>query len=414
MRGLVPRDWTLRNLGATEEAYPLVPPCQNGQGEEEGLDPTQPIFLDGSGGRYSSDNRVRRCGWAWVQTDQSETYPLWHTAGEYGTLPDQQTVPRAEMWALYRALKALAECPEDHFQSEIYSDSEVVCRAFAKGPSTRNGPNGEIWDLIWAQHSKLSSKGCNIRLHKVKAHAVEKGLQQDTVLSAGNEIADLYAGYGAAAHELDENESRLNQHIDQEAFLILHRIIAVCQLFLTHQQREEKDPPAPKLPRLDLAIVGLGHDPVPWGSQTMCQKCFMLWDKRHRNNVIQAGNCPQVCPWTRIPPNLHNPWILPPSTALLWKGKPVHPSHSIVYYRGVIYCNHCGYYTSGGSMRKLSSECRLKPLKSQLRLLNSMKEGIFPIPHRDWPMPPEQQIPGYLMPHVVNGEYTEATPYPKW
>ena len=65
-------------------------------------------------------------------------------------------------------------------------------------------------------------------------------------------------------------------------------------------------------------------------------------------------------------------------------------------------------------MRKLTSECRLKPLKSQLRLLNSMKEGIFPIPRRDWPMPPEQQIPGYLMPHVVNGEYTEATPYPKW
>ena len=131
-----------------------------------------------------------------MQVPSDEYYPLWHTAGEYGTLPGTQTVPRAEMWALYRALKALAECPDTDFESDVYSDSEVVCRAYAKGPNTRHGPNGEIWDLIWECHGRLNAKGAHVRLHKVKAHAVEKKLQQDPYLTAGNELARSVCGPG--------------------------------------------------------------------------------------------------------------------------------------------------------------------------------------------------------------------------
>jgi len=157
----------------------------------------------------------------------------------------------------------------------------------------------------------------------------------------------------------------------------------------------------------------LGHDPIPWGQRTMCQMCFLQWGPQHRNNVISRGRCPQASPWTKIPQDLQNPWLLPPNTGLLWRGKPVHPSHSIVYYRGVIYCNHCGYYTTGGSVRKLQGPC-MKPPASQVRLLRRMKEGIFPVAQQDWPMPHEQQVPGHLLPHVINGESAEETPYPLW
>ena len=29
-------------------------------------DPTQPVFLDGTGGPHSQDFRIRVCGWAWI------------------------------------------------------------------------------------------------------------------------------------------------------------------------------------------------------------------------------------------------------------------------------------------------------------------------------------------------------------
>ena len=78
------------------------------QDTKKSLIPPNPYFLDGSGGTMSRDPRLRRCGWAWVQPDrQCSTYPLWHTAGKYGTLPGRQTVTRAEMWALLKALQFL-------------------------------------------------------------------------------------------------------------------------------------------------------------------------------------------------------------------------------------------------------------------------------------------------------------------
>ena len=165
---------------------------------------------------------------------------------------------------------------------------------------------------------------------------------------------------------------------------------------------------------MDKEIVELGHDPIPWGSMTACQLCFAQWSKQHRSNIIRAGRCPQVSPWTRIPANLHNPWRLPPQGHLVWKGRPIHPSHSITYYRGVIFCNHCGYYSTGGSVRGLRDTCRLKPLVSQSRLLKRMWKGLFPVSSQDWPEPEDHQIPGYIVTHLIDDELARPTPYPEW
>ena len=62
------------------------------------------------------------------------------------------------MWALCRALLFLASQVRNEgeaFDTAIWSDSAVVLKAFAKGPNTRHGPNGEVWDMIWEQYSIL-------------------------------------------------------------------------------------------------------------------------------------------------------------------------------------------------------------------------------------------------------------------
>ena len=95
-------------------------------------------------------------------------------------------------------------------------------------------------------------------------------------------------------------------------------------------------------------------------------------------------------------------------------GRPIHSSHSITYYRGVIYCNRCGYYSSGGSVRYLRDPCVLKPADSQMRLLKRMRDGLYPTTQGEWPMLDEHQAPGFILTHLINGQLAEATPYPRW
>eukprot|EP00973_Karenia_brevis_P031414 4333402-Karenia_brevis.AAC.1 len=58
------------------------------------------IYTDGSGGERSADPRPRRCGWAWTIKQYS---PVAYY-GEYGLMDGRQTVPRADMTAVIRAL----------------------------------------------------------------------------------------------------------------------------------------------------------------------------------------------------------------------------------------------------------------------------------------------------------------------
>eukprot|EP00973_Karenia_brevis_P042174 5839412-Karenia_brevis.AAC.1 len=68
------------------------------------------MYIDGSGGTYSGDPRLRRCGWACVLNSANvgmEYAPVGYF-GEYGTLDGRQT-PRAELTAVMRALLAVEQ-----------------------------------------------------------------------------------------------------------------------------------------------------------------------------------------------------------------------------------------------------------------------------------------------------------------
>ena len=68
------------------------------------------MFLDGSGGPFASDHRIRVCGWAWVQVEIDSTGATPKTLaqwGQRGTVPGRQTVPRAETIALLCFMQAV-------------------------------------------------------------------------------------------------------------------------------------------------------------------------------------------------------------------------------------------------------------------------------------------------------------------
>ena len=91
LRGIVPRTYTWRSKIEDDRVFEI--------GTISNLEPSKPIFLDGSGGINSRDKRIRACGWAWVQIMHRHDAPS-DEIGQYGPLGGKQTVPRAEAMAL--------------------------------------------------------------------------------------------------------------------------------------------------------------------------------------------------------------------------------------------------------------------------------------------------------------------------
>lgn len=100
LRGLAPRTWTYMDTeiqsytkawGIYTQQWPI----------ELGLDDV--LGLGGSGGKYTSDSRARRIGWALIVLN---TKSLEVTGGVYGVMAGVQTVPRAELHSYKVALQA--------------------------------------------------------------------------------------------------------------------------------------------------------------------------------------------------------------------------------------------------------------------------------------------------------------------
>ena len=71
-----------------------------------------------------------------------------------------------------------------------------------KGAYTRHTPNGELWDEIFKVDGQIKAGGGQIQLIKCISHASEKGVEQTPFITAGNDLADHWAGEASNQHEL--------------------------------------------------------------------------------------------------------------------------------------------------------------------------------------------------------------------
>ena len=116
-----PREWTFPAqlpLGWTRRV-----------GARDTPDPHMHIYLDGSGGTYSSDPRLRKCGWAWVQYIGPTAW------GQYGALGGVQTVPRAEFHAFMSFLQFL---DKNGWQDFVSLAKKCFCRCLRYCPLWAN------------------------------------------------------------------------------------------------------------------------------------------------------------------------------------------------------------------------------------------------------------------------------------
>ena len=143
------------------------------------------VFTDGSGGKNTSDPRLRRCGWAW-----NIPGPNGPTCGVSGNMTGPQTVPRAELKALIEFILEL-EHAQHITDVTIYSDCKMVVDLFNAGIERCKLSNlWEMWRDFWGPFNSLHHRMKSFTILKVKSHSDNV----PTDLKYGNDMADKYAG----------------------------------------------------------------------------------------------------------------------------------------------------------------------------------------------------------------------------
>ena len=123
-----------------------------------------------------------------------------------------------------------------------------------------------------------------------------------------------------------------------------------------------------------------------------------LWaelDAQGHQMMVHKGFCPGLSIWSVVDRQMERPISMKPAVGLIYNGHPIHYTHRLKWYRGVLYCAKCGAY-SITRVRKLRNVCLLKPHPTMRRVLNNFKDGVFLFPGGDWPMP-EGTLPAQLV-----------------
>ena len=131
MRGITPKEWTVQAPVEDMQTHLI-----------RGRDPwayfylAGNTYLDGSGGKYSKDPRIRKCGYAWIQ-QASDPKDEYDALGMFATLTGRQTVPRSELSALIMFLSFLLQLEDEQGIQIIHTDNDMVFKGVKKRKKER-------------------------------------------------------------------------------------------------------------------------------------------------------------------------------------------------------------------------------------------------------------------------------------
>ena len=219
--------------------------------------PALRAYGDGSGGEYTSDPRLRRCGWGFV-LQQGESLQN----GMYGTLPGvRQTVPRAEITAATQALNHSVPS-EGAATFEFCTDCMVLVNGWWRGKAKcMQSCNADVWEDFW---NAVDAFPGAVLIRKVKAHTTQEDVEAGRISAEdkkGNEAADHNAGLGAKLHEPTFAQRREVMWADIYSWLVQTRLLAIC-LKANRQRPPERERPAAERSRRQGDEMPLRVSPV--------------------------------------------------------------------------------------------------------------------------------------------------------
>ena len=125
---------------------------------------------------------------------------------------------------------------------------------------------------------------------KVAAHAIERGIEQDSELTHGNERADHHAGRGAETPCLGDQQANLNSWIDATTTIIQKRLLAIVTEFGIKHSKDD-GLVVVRTNAIDSKIAECGHEVVAQGKYQTCIKCAQTWQRGKWSLVLNQGQC---------------------------------------------------------------------------------------------------------------------------
>ena len=189
---MVPAEW-MEVLSARDAVEPRVKHNSCDTLKEWAKNSCVTMVLDGTGGPFSSDIVLRRCGWGVTFLDFNDVFA--------------QTVPRSEVYAEIQALRFARKTP-----LILVSDNEYFVSTAQRGRTNPVEPCSDLWHQYWVAVEYHSAA---VLVMKVKSRGSEWSLwsgHQPLRMYAGTEIGDRLAANGAEASGQDGAEARRHCH----------------------------------------------------------------------------------------------------------------------------------------------------------------------------------------------------------
>ena len=404
LRGIVPAAWT--RLAPEPLEYVQV----EAFGQAEGLAAghrvrADMVGVDGTG--TTNDPRTRRCCWSVVYLDQEKSsaantagisinYDLVLGGAWTGNLVGEQTVPRSELTALIQAL--------DRTEGDVIviSDCASVVDGFNLGRYA--APDGENADLWYELSRALKQRGTGkVQVVKIESHLTAARLQQlacpyplEWVVL--NKLADFFAGVAGATHAVPEDILRKIADVDQQADLVIKRLLAANLAAAEHSatstvsrrggQVMERELQATKRAKL-LASSGhsMGLDAC---KRRVCSRCSLGPGKNDYNRWLAQVPCGGQRMAT---PCGHQPGVLRLHTGqdVQVGMQKVHESHNVLTHRGLMWCTHCGAWATQ-VLKDLAGPCGGLG-KTGRQNLARLGCGMPPKADVQWPLPEGEAFP---------------------
>ena len=231
LRGLVPSHWTVKVVADKED---LVAEGLFAQTWPISLPVGACICLDGSGGpgQSTTDPRIRRCAWSVVVVAATDAGAFQILGSLVGNLVGaKQSVPRAELTALVKALQATSG------DLQLCTDAAYVLKTFRKCRQPSHFPkcHWDLWSLV-----KLAQRSRCLTLHKIKSHLSESAFQAQYDrelwwMWAGNVRADSLASDRAAAL-FDSTVVTAQNWLDARTWKVQERLLEAVEWWITRPE----------------------------------------------------------------------------------------------------------------------------------------------------------------------------------
>ena len=364
MRGLTPKTWTW--LPPPDGNMPIKTWGVLVGGAPFQLDHRHIIGTDGSGGLFSSDPRLRRCGCGCIVLDRELMAPIGGAA--FPLAGPIQTVPRSELSALiFVASRTRGAAP-------AFIDARYVVGGLARGCGARHRKNQDLWAKYW---EITGARGGDLKAFHIRSHRpdITLGAGHDPAAFLVNALADKLADDAAATAKPSSRDVAAIRGIDERARRIQARIIAIAEAVRdTASPRRLREQPATQTRHTRAAMrretlhrraLAAGHVLVRRNKAFVCTRCGPT--KPPKPSSAFGPVCRPV--GADVPPGIH-------------------PSHSphLRCTHGLWWCTRCGAWTTGAAaMRaKFTGPC-LQAGRGGRQVIASLVRGQLPGSVRLWP-----------------------------